>query len=165
MGTQIQTNYDTNPERGFVGQVARTNAPFDADSVIIGEVGLRTGQPFTLNAEGKARPLTGSAEAVPVEGVLMYSPIGINDPITGFIDEYPVGAKVEYMIEGYMFGVAGADLKVGDAVAYDPLNDVWMHSSAIVPEQAKVITSAEEATSGNIFVLKVGAKTAGTTSN
>jgi hypothetical protein len=154
----IQDTYPAAMARGMVGQKARTNAPFDGDRIKIGAAGLKAGDAFKLDANGDAVPLGVSTEAVAVLGALMYEPALINDPATGVLGEYAVGDWVEYMVEGYIFGTAGADLSKDQDVLFDPSTHKWTNAGAPVAAQKKVMSAAEDAPSDSLTVIKIGAR-------
>ena len=152
----IQDNYTQNYGRGFIGQRMRTNAPWDADAVVIKSATLKIGDAFKFDTNGEAVVL--GASDVNFEGVLMYSPARINDVANKTIGVYDVGAKVEYMKEGYILGTASGALKKGDKLIWDVAHHAWKKASTAEP--VRPVFAVEDATDGAMLIVQIASRVA-----
>ena len=132
MAQQIQTTYPLQQARGQVGAISRPLAPVDCDVVEIEETngkGLRPGDAFKLDG-GKAVNLTDLADSANGYGVLTFEYSEVNQPLdygkensTGI--EYEGGEVAKFVRSGYIYGIAGAALEMGQSIGLDPTDHKW----------------------------------------
>lgn len=155
MPNLIQSNYTSEMIRGMYGQISRPNAPYDGDRIQIGSAGLKSGDAFTLT-DGKAVALASATATVAIEGVLSYE-IGLINNDDGEIGEYEVDQWVPYVREGYVYALASGAVTKGASLNFDPATHSWS-AAAAVPEQLKVLTSADAVADGAVMEVIVGAR-------
>ena len=145
MGT-FQTQYDVNPQRGFVGAVARDNEPFVLDRL-----------PAQVPTNGR-KPRPGDAvywdaanngAAVPTSAALLARTIGIVTYFPGVIAqrlasipagsnsdtyvEYDDGEAMPVVTQGSVWLLAGAALEYSSRVQWHTSDFDWVAGATITP--------------------------------
>ena len=171
----IQTQYDINPQAGYVGQLARPAEPYALDLLPAHAAGnLRKPRPGDMvywdRTNNGAAVVTSAAEFRDAIGIVTYNPGTVAKTLAAApagansdtYVEYEDHANMPVLVFGSVHLLAGGAMEYGDAVGYDFGDHDWTTAAAPKPAAIgniirRIVECVDlDVSDGDIFTARIG---------